>query len=275
MHSTGATYLLNPGGLVLVAGSDFPAGAQVIIGLAGPSSTRVLLTIGATSKGVFGPVGLTLPANTAAGAYTLQAMIGGKTVATVLTRVAALTPHLDLSTGVLSPGATVVVQGSGYAPGEQIVLALNGSALPTTPATVLADISGHFRVTVVVPATVMSGANIVVASGVSSRATSSVNVTAILPVATRWYFVNGDTTGNHRTTISMLNPGDAPALVKMTFLYQSGPERTYSQTVPAHSWPPSTWGRPQGTASTSPPSWRPTARLVRRAVSTTAWAMRR
>ena len=61
------------------------------------------------------------------------------------------------------------------------------------------------------------------------------NVTATLPVATRWYFANGDTTGNTRTTISMLNPGDVQALVKMTFLYQTGPERSYSQTVPAHS----------------------------------------
>jgi hypothetical protein len=180
-------------------------------------------------------VGITLPANTAAGSYTLQAMVAGKKVAAIDAKIAALTPHVSLSTGNLSPGASVTVQGSGFAPGEQIVLALNGSALLTKPTTVLADGSGHFIGTFVVPATVLNGTNIMIASGVSSRAGVSANLTATLPIATRWYFVNGDTTGDHQTTISMLNPGDAPATAKMTFLYQDGPERTFTKVVPSHS----------------------------------------
>ncbi len=234
-HVAGAVYLLSPGGLVQLAGSNFPAGGQVTITLAGPGGTIPLATIGATSKGAIGPAGVTLPATTPAGPYALQAMVGGKTVASLDTKVAALAPRLTLSTGTLSPGATVAVQGSGFAPGEQIVLALNGSALLTAPTTVLADGIGHFGATFVTPATVINGTNIVIASGVSSRASISTNLTATLPVATRWYFVNGDTTGNTRTTISMLNPGDLPASVKMTFLYQDGPERTYSMVVAPHS----------------------------------------
>jgi len=234
-HVAGTPYLLSPGGMMQLAGSNFPASAQVTIALAGNGGTLSLTTIAANSKGALGPVGVTLPANTPAGLYTLQAMVGGQKVATVDTKVAALTPHLALSIGTLAIAATVTVQGSGYAPDEQIVLALNGSALLTKPTTILADGNGRFSVTFVVPETVINGTNIVTASGVSSRASSSVNVTATLPVASRWYFANGDTTGNNQTTISMLNPGVAPAIVKMTFLYQFGPERSYTQTVPAHS----------------------------------------
>jgi hypothetical protein len=205
--------------LVQLAGSNFPTGAKVTIALTGASGSVALATLGADAKGALGPVGVTLPANTAAGAYTLQALVGGHQVATVATRVAALTPHLSLSTGNLSPDATVTARGSGLAPGEQVVLALNGAALLTNPTTILADGSGRFSVTFLVPATVINGANIVIASGVSSRASVSANATATLPVATRWYFVNGDTTSDHRTTTSMLNPGDALATVKMAFLY--------------------------------------------------------
>lgn len=234
-HVAGSTYLLSPGGLVQLAGSNFPAGSRVTLALVGSGGSVTLAAIGANSKGALGPVGITLPANTPAGLYTLQALIGGKQVASLDTKVAALTPHLTLSTGILSPGAMITVDGSGFAPGEQVILALNGSALLTKPTAVLADGNGHFSVTFTVPATVINGANIVIASGVNSRASISVNLTASLPVATRWYFVNGDTTGDHHTTITMLNPGDAPATVKMTFLYQDGPERTATQAVPAHS----------------------------------------
>ncbi|MDB5077110.1 MAG: hypothetical protein JWO42_3289 [Chloroflexi bacterium] len=234
-HFAGTPYRLSPGGLAQIAGAHFPAGAKVTLELAGASGSITLVQVTASSAGGIGPLGVTIPANTAAGAYTLKAVVGGSALASVKTVVAALAPHLALSTYTLVPGKTVSISGSGFAPGEQVVVALNGAALLTSPASILASGAGAFSVSFVVPATVNDGANLITAGGVSSRASASVRATANLPVATRWYFPQGDTTGDTRTQISILNPGAALATIKMTFLYANGPEHHYTTTVAAHS----------------------------------------
>ncbi|HWE62203.1 MAG TPA: hypothetical protein VHB98_10880 [Chloroflexota bacterium] len=237
---TGATpvagvFQANPGALLQVAGSGFPAGASVSLVLAGARSVS-LLTARVDSKGVIGPLGVTIPATTPPGSYKLEALVGGHLLAaTAVIRIAPLAPHILLSTSTLLPGTTEAVHGSGFAAGEQVVIALNGAALLTKPGTIITNASGQFLAYFTVPQSVNNGANVLIATGISSRASATVTVTATLSVASRWYFVNGDTTNGRTTTISILNPNNAIATVKMTFLYQAASEQHYTQVVPAHT----------------------------------------
>ena len=228
-------YNVSPGGLIELAGSNLPGGAAVTLVLTGSNGTSTLAVVHVASNGTLAPVGITIPAVTQEGGYTLHLVIAGQSVASVKIQVARLAPKLAVSGGTLSPGAAITVSGTGFAPGEQIVLALNGSALVTRPSTVLADGRGSFSVAVTVPGTLGNGLNTITASGAASRASASVAVQGSLPVTTRYYFPHGDTTGDHRTVIALLNAGGTPAVVKMTFLYQNAPERSYTQTVPAHT----------------------------------------
>ena len=228
-------YNVSPGGLIELAGSNLPGGAAVTLVLTGSNGTSTLAVVHVASNGTLAPVGITIPAVTQEGGYTLHLVIAGQSVASVKIQVARLAPKLAVSGGTLSPGAAITVSGTGFAPGEQIVLALNGSALVTRPSTVLADGRGSFSVAVTVPGTLGNGLNTITASGAASRASASIAVQGRLPVTTRYYFPHGDTTGDHRTVIALLNAGGTPAVVKMTFLYQNAPERSYTQTVPAHS----------------------------------------
>lgn len=228
-------YPASPGSLLQVAGSNFPAGSPVTLALRGPT-TIALATVTANGSGVFGPLGLTIPASTPAGTYTLQATVGGRLLAsTQAVRVATLAPHITLSASSLTPGQVVNLQGSGFAPNEQVVLALGGVALVTVPSSAVTNASGSFSVSFTVPQTVSSGTNVLTATGTSSRATATLQAAVSLPVASRWYFVNGDTTNGRTTTISILNPQNVITTVKMTFLYQAAPEQQYTETVPAHT----------------------------------------
>jgi len=230
----GGSFLLTPGGIAEIAGSNFAPGAQVTLRLATGTTTISLATLTVSAKGALGPAGITLPASVPAGAYALEAVVGGTKVTSLAVHVAALTPRISLSTNTLVPGAVLGVRGFGFAPGEQIVLSLNGAAVATVPSAVVANAQGAFSASFTVPAAVLNGSNTVSAVGASSRAGAQAAATAHLTVATRWYFANGDTTGTTVTTISMLNPGDVQATVKMTFLYQVGPMQTYTEIVPAH-----------------------------------------
>jgi hypothetical protein len=116
-----------------------------------------------------------------------------------------------------------------------VTIALNGMALPTTPVIVITNAAGQFTASFTVPQAVNNGGNMLIATGATSRASAAASVTASLPVASRWYFVNGDTTNGRTTTLSILNPNSANATVKMTFLYQAAPEQHTTQIVPAHA----------------------------------------
>ena len=234
-HTTGQAYVLSPGGLVQVAGSHFPPGSSVSIALANTAGTITLGAVKTNAQGTMGPVSLTLPANTATGPYTLEAVVSGSKVASIPVSVAILTPHLTVTSGELSAGSTIQVHGTGYAPGEQVVLALNSAALVTTPTSVVANGSGAFSAGFVVPSTITQGANILTATGATSRAGSSVTLQSAHMTATTWYFAHGDTTANHRTVISLLNSAPGVARVTLTFLYRAAPERSQAVTVPAHS----------------------------------------
>ncbi len=233
--ASGVPVRLSPGSLVQLAGSHLPGNANVTIALVGAGKSITLGVVRSAANGTFGPVGLTVPANTAAIAYSLEAQIGGRAVASVAVQVTILNPTLTVAPAAVNPGTSITIRGGGFAPAEQVVLALNGAALVTVPATVLANSSGAFAATAVVPGTVNDGANSLTAVGVSSRASKAVTLQGTLPVATRWYLPNGDTTGDHRTVLALLNPSDGAAKVTLTFLYQDAPERHTTLQVAAHA----------------------------------------
>ena len=231
----GQVYLVSPGGFVQLAGSSFSHNARITLTLVGNNATIGLATVTTNSAGSFGPIGFTIPAIAPAGVYTLEAVVGGSNVATIKLQVIVRTPHISASTGVLVANHAVRVNGAGFAPNEQVVLSLNSAAIPTAPSTVITNASGAFTATFIVPQTITNGTNTLSASGVASRATAALALQARLGVASRWYFANGDTTGNHRTVITMLNPTAGAAHVTMTFLYQAGATTQYSQVIQAHS----------------------------------------
>lgn len=211
------------------------SGAAMAAGAALTAPVATLATVKANANGSLGPVGVALPATLAAGSYTVQAVVGRNHVAATLVRLHALHPQLALSTRALVPGSTVTVHGAHFAPGEQIVLALNSQAVATSPRTVLADRSGTFTAHFVAPSTLATGSNAITASGTASRVTATAAIQAHLPPSAHWYFADGDTTRGHGTTIALLNPNARAATVRMTFLYQGSPARNYTLRVRARA----------------------------------------
>jgi len=233
-HLTGQPYVLSPGGLVQIAGSHYPAGTVVNVALVSSNGTITLGSVKSSAQGTLGPLSLSIPANTAAGTYTLETIVGGAKDASVTVKVAVLTPHITVSQSSLTAGGTVVIHGTGFAPGEQLVAALNSAALVTSPATISANSSGAFTATFTVPNTITQGSNVLTVTGAISRAGASLTLQAARLTATTWYFANGDTTAGIRTVISLLNPSAGQATVTLTFLYQTSPQRSTVVTVPAH-----------------------------------------
>jgi hypothetical protein len=234
-HVAGQPHTFAPGGLVMVSGNNFPAGAQVLLRLADANSTLALATVTADGRGAFAPVGVTVPAAVTPGSYILQAAVGGSQQASLPVHVVRLSPALTLSTAALTPGARVAVSGTGFAAGEQVVLALNGAALAASPSTILADNQGGFTASFTVPGSINSGPNTLTGTGLASRAVASVPAQGQLPTPTSYYFANGDTTSGARTTISLLNTSGASATVQLTFLYPDQPERQTTLRIPARS----------------------------------------
>ncbi|HEY0238245.1 MAG TPA: family 43 glycosylhydrolase, partial [Friedmanniella sp.] len=78
---------------------------------------------------------------------------------------------------VVVPGGSITVRGSGFVPGESVVLELRSE--PVRLATVAADAAGAFRVTVVVPVSVPVGEHRLSAIGQESGRVVSVAVTVV------------------------------------------------------------------------------------------------
>jgi hypothetical protein len=69
----------------------------------------------------------------------------------------------------------------------------------------------------VTPTSVLAGGTLTV-TGASSRASRAITLQGTLPVASRWYLPNGDTTGTHHAVLAWLNPSGGVAKVTLTFL---------------------------------------------------------
>jgi hypothetical protein len=187
---------------LLVSGSYFAAGEPVEIFLGqGVAATSV----GATGSGAFGPTALAVPASLPSGAYSVYAygtlshrlsaasvqVAGGAQAATptathtpaplpIATATSAPASQILVTPGVASAGAQVLVSGSGFAPGELVVLRFNGMLL----ASAVADTAGNFGGAVLtIPDVTPAGTYSLTATGsVSGRsASSSIRVGIALP----------------------------------------------------------------------------------------------
>ena len=76
------------------------------------------------------------------------------------------------STGQVSPGSVLTIRGSGFAPGEQVTVSLDGSTAPL--ATVTADDQGRVEAVVQIPQDVLLGPAVVRLVGSDSTAATSV-----------------------------------------------------------------------------------------------------
>jgi hypothetical protein len=233
-HVTGQPYTTNPGALVQIAGSNFPSEVDVLLALQGSFGVIPLEALHSNAAGALGPTGVPLPVFAPLGRYNLAVMSGSTVLASSPLQVIQRTPAIAIILGSISSGATVKVSGSGFAPGEEIVLALNGVAITTNPGTLLADGSGGFITAITLPKAVTIGLNLLTATGGSSRASASLTVKSATPAATHWYFPAGDTHQGAQTVISVFNPDVDTAHVTLTFLTGMGAERQKQLTLQPH-----------------------------------------
>jgi hypothetical protein len=222
----------NPGSLVEVHGSGYTAYEYVKIVF----GATLVLTARANGSGRFGPLGITVPTTAAPGSYAVSGIgQSSRRAGTAGITVMAFNPAIALSPLSSTPNVLVTVRGQGYAGGEVITLALNGVALATSPSVIKTTGSGTFYATYRVPATALSGANTLAATGAISRATATASLAVFLPVQSSWYFAGGITNPGYDSQIALVNPESAPALVRFTFMFTSGPAVPYSLSVGANS----------------------------------------
>lgn len=159
------------GGVVTVSGAGFAPNEQVRIYFTAVATIVTPAT--ANANGLLAATSIPVPYVLTAGTHHLTAVgTTSKRSSTVLVRVLQLTPHLSLGRAAVSSGQIETVIGSGFGSHENVVLTLNGVALITTPAAIVTT-GGAFTASFIVPTTVRSGPNTVVAVGVESRVTAS------------------------------------------------------------------------------------------------------
>ncbi len=224
--------IVSQGGLSVTSGAGSQPGEQVALALAGQGVARFAVS----TAGSFGPVGIGVPFTTTTGAQPVMAsgLTSGR-VATATLDVVALRPTLTVNTLAVMPGTGVTLNGCGFGIGESLVVALNGSALATVPAVLTATTTGCFSTAITVPASLLSGANALAVSGVSSRATAQVTLVGTLPVASTAYFAGASTGTGETPRLAVLNPNDQPATLTLTVLYAAHAPVTTPLTVAANA----------------------------------------
>lgn len=186
------------GSLLSVSGSGFTPGSTVTIMFdAAPLGASPV-----TSQGYFGPTQVTIPvsvpgqhiikasgaglptlsaaetiaipASISAGTHQIRVMQGSQVVvaATLIVSVPAhgsigLTPATDPT------GSHVTVTGTGFQPGEQVQISLNGALLTTTQTSA----QGQITVSVLLPQTFTAGVAAILATGLTSHTTATANFT--------------------------------------------------------------------------------------------------
>ncbi len=209
----------NRGGLISVSGSGFAPNDTVTLSVAGIPTP--LATVKTDAHGQFPPTTVALPYSVVAGTHQLQARGShNRYLATATLSVSALAPALSVSTATLSPGAEVTVSGRGFGRQEQVTLALNGTALATTPAVVTTS-DGAFSASFTVPAGLAPGANTLSASGVLSRVSAVATVQTLIAASTL-YFAGVATQPGERAFLAVLNPTAQSAHLDLSFYYADG-----------------------------------------------------
>lgn len=207
----------NHGGLVTVQGSNFAPAEAVTLTIDGVITPLAVQTTNA--QGVLPLTGLSIPYGIAAGAHVLSARgsVSQRTASASIT-VVALTPSLVLSAATAGPGTAVTVTGNGFGRQEQVTLALNGEALATSPG-VISAYNGAFTALVVLPPSLLHGANTISAIGADSRVSAVATLSGVGPVARTLYFAGAATTAGEQPTLAVLNPGAQAAHVELAFYY--------------------------------------------------------
>lgn len=167
---------------IAVSGSGFAPGETVEVFVAG-GAVAAMTT--ATANGSFGPLPLPIPASVGTGGHSVRAYgtssfryaESGVTVvpAQQATPTATptplpsptpvLNPAISLNPASLSPGAQTVVSGSGFFPGETVLIRFNGNLQNGVTTSAAGDFSG---VLVSVPVGTAAGTYAITASGASS-----------------------------------------------------------------------------------------------------------
>jgi len=179
-------------GAVLVSGGGYSNGETVNIYLKNPSGTPVATATAGTNS-LFGPVSVTIPANTAQGNINIIAIgATSQLQATNAYFVVPFSPVITVTSNTNTPLSTITLNGSGFAPGESINLALANAT-----STVTADSGGAFTdASIVIPA-VASNVYILKADGQNSaaEATAFVFIGGFFPSVTpaTYYILPGQT----------------------------------------------------------------------------------
>jgi len=223
---------VSQGGLTVATGSHYQPGEKVNISL----GNQILTQGSADVNGDLPSTGFGVPYTTTTGTQVVTGMgVTSGRVATTTIDVVTLKPTLSASTTNVTPGSLVTANGCGFGNGEGVALALNGSALVTTPSVITTTTTGCFTASITVPTSLLSGLNTLSATGTSSRATAQVSLTGTLPVASTWYLAGASTNGGETPNLSILNPNGQPATVTVTVLYTSRAPDTSSFNVAAHA----------------------------------------
>ncbi|MBN6039573.1 HtaA domain-containing protein [Amycolatopsis sp. 195334CR] len=159
------------GGSLAVAGSGFAPGESVALTSEAPAVTATADAAGAFAAQVAIPAGLRLGEHslTATGAVSQKPASGKFTVTD------AAAPALTLSADSVVQGGSLTANGTGFAPGESVALT---SEAPEVTA--VADATGAFSATIIIPPSVGVGAHLVTATGAVSQkpVTAAFTVTA-------------------------------------------------------------------------------------------------
>ncbi len=183
----------SPGSQVVISGSGFAPNETVLIRFNGTLESG----IAANSAGNFAGVVLTVPSGTASGTYHVTAF-GATSQRSASTALIVVAPQPVPVAGIaISPlsatiGMQVLVAGTGYQPGETVLVSVNNVLVQYLTASA----SGSFTNGVfIVPSTLGPGRYKVLAVGASSGRGASVvlTVNAAPPVITPRLYVNPST----------------------------------------------------------------------------------
>ena len=180
--------LASPGQVVTVRGTAFSANATVTVsGLNGQN------TVQADGSGNFS-LALTVPTNSSTAVIAVRASDPtGLSATTSLTLDNGQVPAIAVSATTAALGQALIVNGSNFAAGEQVSVALAPLGSPQSPLsgtgqTVAVDQNRLFTLTYTVPPTIAQGSYLLVATGVGSNRAATAPLTiqgsAITPSAT-------------------------------------------------------------------------------------------
>jgi hypothetical protein len=222
-----------PGSKVLVLGAGYSPNSSVTVSVsitvAGGSTKTVSAMAAANRQGKFRAT-LAIPADAQAGKY----MVSGKDTnghsMSARLAVAPLKPSVVVVPALAVPGTPVTVHGFGFPAGTTLTISLAGQQLGTVTTTP----AGAFKTTVTVPGSLGAGIYTLTAQQNSGQK-ASIGLRLYRKIATHFYFASLYTGAGFQESLLFVNASEIPARVHITYQRTSGPPRSKSITIPAHS----------------------------------------